>query len=63
MQFHFYSNLIVHSVSKHVASDLGLHCLPVSHKKYARLIWVNEHVVTHTVYHGDLLIFGTALPV
>ena len=22
------------------ASDLSLHCLPMSHKKYARLIWV-----------------------
>ena len=24
-----------------VASDLGLHCLPISHKKDARLMWVN----------------------
>ena len=24
-----------------VASDLGLHCLSMSHKKDARLIWVN----------------------
>ena len=23
-----------------VASDPGLHCLPISHKKDARLIWV-----------------------
>ena len=23
-----------------VASDLGMHCLPMSHKKDARLIWV-----------------------
>ena len=23
-----------------VASDLGLHCLPMSHKKDARFIWV-----------------------
>ena len=23
------------------ASELGLHCLPMSHKKDARLIWVN----------------------
>ena len=23
------------------ASDLGLHCLPMSHKKDSRLIWVN----------------------
>ena len=23
------------------ASDLGLHCFPMSHKKNARLIWIN----------------------
>ena len=22
-------------------SDLGLHCVPMSHKMHARLIWVN----------------------
>ena len=41
--------LIDHPVRKHgdpdqtphsVASDLGLHCLPMSYKKDARLIWV-----------------------
>ena len=26
------------------ASDLGLHCLPMSHKKDARLIWVSLNV-------------------
>ena len=25
------------------ASDLGLHCLPMSQKRDARLIWVNEN--------------------
>ena len=25
----------------YVAADLGLHCLPMSHKKDPRLIWVN----------------------
>ena len=25
-----------------VASDLGLHCLPMSHKKDAMLVWVKE---------------------
>ena len=25
-----------------VASDLGLHCLPMSHNRGARLIWVNH---------------------
>ena len=23
------------------ASDVGLHCFPMSHKKDARLIWIN----------------------
>ena len=27
-----------------VASDLVLHCLPSSHKKDPRLIWVNDFV-------------------
>ena len=27
-----------------MASDLGLHCLPLSHKKDARLIWVDNHL-------------------
>ena len=26
---------------RYVASDLDLHCLPLSHKKDARLIWAN----------------------
>ena len=29
------------------ASDLGLHCLPMSHKKDAMLIWVNEKLMVH----------------
>ena len=28
-------------MSLSAASDLDLHCLPMSHKKNARLIWVN----------------------
>ena len=30
-----------------MASDLGLHCLPMPHKKNARLIWVNRanHII------------------
>ena len=48
--FHFIRILIEHSVSnsgdrdqmpQNAASDLGLYCLPLSHKKDARLIWVN----------------------
>ena len=28
-----------------VASDLGLHCLPMSYKKHARHIWVKNAVI------------------
>ena len=28
-------------MSRSTASDLGLHCFPMSNKKDARLIWVN----------------------
>ena len=34
---------------QHAASGLDLHCLPVSHKNDARLIWVNTIVMY--VYH------------
>ena len=46
--FIFIQILIEHSASKQLtrsrfaASDLGLHCLPLSHKKDAMLIWVNS---------------------
>ena len=48
--FIFIQNLREHSVSEQwradqmplsAASDLGLHCLPMYHKKDARLMWVN----------------------
>ena len=49
--FHSYSNLIrtpckqtVENLQP-VASDLGLYCLFMSHKKNANLIWVNTFVV------------------
>ena len=47
--FHYSKILIEHSVSncedpdqtpQFVVSDLGLHCLPMSHVKDARLIWI-----------------------
>ena len=39
LSFLFNKNKIKHSVCKHsAASDLGLYCLPMSHKKDARLI-------------------------
>ena len=28
-----------------VASDLGLHCLPMSHKKDARHTWINNAII------------------
>ena len=34
------------------ASDLGLHCFPMSHKKVTRLIWVN----TIPVYNLEALL-------
>ena len=45
--FHFYSNFDItfckQTVApRSVASDLDLHCLPMSHKKYSRLIWVRR---------------------
>ena len=50
--FFLYQILIEHSVQansgdpdqtpRSAASDLGLCCLPVSRKKDARLIWVND---------------------
>ena len=30
------------------ASDLVLHCLPLSHKKDARLKWVKPNVISHS---------------
>ena len=32
------------------SSYLGLFCLPVSHKKDARLIWVNYKCLKHIIY-------------
>ena len=34
------------------ASDLGLPCLPMSHKKDARLIWVNIFYEARLRYHS-----------
>ena len=53
--FHFYSNFdrifckqIVENpdqTPRYAVSDPGLHCLPMSHKKDAMLIWVNSAIV------------------
>ena len=32
-----------------VAFDLGLHCLPMSHKKDARLIWVKKQLFCYLI--------------
>ena len=37
------------------ASHLGLFCLPMSHKKDARLIWVNSSKKKHATCIGSLL--------
>ena len=34
-----------HQTPHSVASDLGLHCLPMSHKKDARHIWVKNAII------------------
>ena len=36
----FWEPTVVTLIRHSAASDLGLHCLPMSHKKDARLIWV-----------------------
>ena len=38
-----------------VASDLVVHCLPMSHKKNARLIWIKFLMVTGLLYRGSLM--------
>ena len=41
-QSHLYANSADPYQTPHYAvSDLDLHCLPLSHKKEARLIWAN----------------------
>ena len=37
------------------ASDLGLHCLPMSHKKNANLIWVKCSYCEKTSSSGSIL--------
>ena len=39
-----------------VASDLGLHCLPMSHKKDARHIWVKKAIIL--LSHSEFQKFG-----
>ena len=43
------------------ASDLGLHCLPMSHKKEARLIWVKSQTSTHIYNARNLFVCFDAL--
>ena len=46
-------------------SGLGLHCLPMSHKKDARLIWVKTQFIIVNIFSVDMvfdsLIFCTVL--
>ena len=43
----------------YLASDLGLHCLPLSHKKYARHIWVKTAIIL--LSHKSSKILGSRL--
>ena len=43
--FHLYSNFERNFSKQTAASDLVLHCLPISQKKDAWLIWVNSYSV------------------
>ena len=38
-----------------MASDLGLHCLPMSHKKDARLIMVKENIRLNYAVYFEML--------
>ena len=49
-------------IRQNVASNLGLHCLPMSHKKEARLIWVKGPMTHYTSggFRGGA--FGASAP-
>ena len=57
--FHFYLNFDRNSIDPDAASDLGLHWLPMSQIRHARLIWVNiadttvhslsVHIIIHSI--------------
>ena len=62
--FHFYSNfkrtLCKQTVeTRSAASDLGLHCLPMSHKKDVRLIWFKQQVLMYLQYMVNVCTFST----
>ena len=67
--FHFYfivraNRIVPDGSSRFVASDLGLSCMLMSHKKDARLLWVNntrdrQSNKTKHVHGFGLLIFLT----
>ena len=51
-------------MSQNAASGVGLHCLVVSHKKDARLIWFNERLkITVIIVHISLnrLLYMTSI--
>ena len=43
LQFMLANSVDPDQTPRSVASDLGLHCLPMSQKRDAMLIWVNEN--------------------
>ena len=65
--FKFYKKLLFansgepHKTPHFAASDLVLHCLPMSHKKNARLIWVKITIILiHNITTFCLYIYLTA---
>ena len=40
------------------ASDLGLHCLPMYHKKGARLIWINVFLINYYDISRPIVFFN-----
>ena len=46
----FYSNFNRNILRVLQASDLNMHCLPMPHKKGARLIWVRSFVLFKIVF-------------
>ena len=44
-----------HQTPRSVASDLDLHCLPMSHKKDTRHIWVKMQLFSYLIRVPEIL--------
>ena len=51
----FYHVIFLRQSLTYAVSDLGLHCLPMSHKRETRLIWVST-ILVHKIANIFLLI-------